>query len=220
MVGAINPAGLRRRRVDRGGTSTAARRPYSKVCAPSLAHSISWEALIVCGRCQQILKLNGFAALRADGYHGDTRLQQFFQALEIGPGSWRQLIVGSDPRRTALPALHLLIDRLAGGEVVERSGKAVNDFSAQIVGCTDLDGGECIEHIELGNDRGIQAVQLCDEAARHGIEPAAAPLPAGIGAVFVSTVTQRLPYAIEERRWHRPAAHARNIGFVDADHAI
>ena len=76
---------------------------------------------------------------------------------------------------------------------------------------------EAGEHVELGERQAVQAVEAHRVAGDHGVEPAAAPRPAGGGAELVAVLPQLLAELVEQLGRKRPAADARGVGLGDAD---
>jgi hypothetical protein len=95
-----------------------------------LAHRVARIACIKFRRVQNVHDLDGFATLGADGDHRDGRLQQFFQAFEVGFGGWWEIVVVIDAGCVGEPAGDFFVDGFAGGEVAESGGEAVDEFAA------------------------------------------------------------------------------------------
>src|SRR6185437_10945010 len=79
---------------------------------------------------------------------------------------------------------------------------------------------EAVQYIELGDAESRDAGVDYGAPESHGIEPTAAPAPAGDGAEFVPDPREVLPVAVEELRREGTRADPRRIRFHDPEHVV
>src|SRR6185437_13922070 len=81
----------------------------------------------------------------------------------------------------------------------------------------DLDLGEAVQHVELGQGNAVDAADL-DRLPHHDrVEPAATALAAGDGAELAAALAEPLPGLVGELGREGAAADARRIGLGDAE---
>ncbi len=81
-----------------------------------------------------------------------------------------------------------------------------------------LSSSKAVENIELGQGDAVDARGLDRLPRQHGVEPAAAPAPAGVGAEFAPAIADRVADLVVEFGRKRAAADAGRIGLGDAQH--
>ena len=104
--------------------------------------------------------------------------------------------------RTSQPAQHG-VDRVAVGVVLG----------------ADLDLGERVEHVELGERELGERVEAHGLAQHHAVEPAGAPAATGDGAELAADVDELVAELVEQLGGERAAADAGGVRLGDADDA-
>ena len=123
-----------------------------------------------------------------------------------------------DAVRALGPAGKRLVDRLARLEDGEVGRHVADGLALALVGDAHLDLGEAIEHVQLREREGVEAVHAHRIAHDHGVEPAAAARAPGDGAELAATLAQRLADVVFLLGRKRPAADPCGVGLADAEH--
>jgi hypothetical protein len=104
-----------------------------------------------------------------------------------------QVLEATDAARGRLPSGKRLVDRL---EIRQRPcvrGEALGHAAVgQLVRGRDLQLWKRVEHVQLGDGDAGEPVHLRREAREHGVEPPAAPRPAGRRAELAAEPAQPL----------------------------
>src|SRR6202021_2228598 len=117
-----------------------------------------------------------------------------------------------------LPALDGLIDRYHPG-LRALAGRQMIDFLAvQHVAGTDLDAGETVENIELGQRQAVDAAGPHRLAHQDRIEPAAAPLAPGVDAELLAAAADLLADRVMQFGRERTLPDPGRIGLADPEH--
>ena len=91
---------------------------------------------------------------------------------------------------------------------------------ADAVADADRHRGQAVEHVQLRDHHGIEAVHAHGVPDLDRVEPAAAPRTAGHGAELVAPGAQRLAVGAVQLRRKRPLAHPRRVGLGDPEHRV
>src|SRR5206468_11043731 len=110
-----------------------------------------------------------------------------------------------------LPARKDFVDRLTERRVLGPGRQQLDESPGHPVAGAKLYFLHAVEHVELGDAQARNTVDLDGALERGGVEPAAAPRPAGGGAEFVPALAQPPADRAVELRRRRPRAHARGI---------
>src|SRR5207237_2362309 len=111
--------------------------------------------------------------------------------------------------RTLHPARQLLVNRLAALELLGAHRQDLGEAALKLVADADLHHLDAVEHVELGDAKAGDAVQLNRALERRGVEPPGAPWPAGGRAKLLPSLAQALAHAVGQPRANRPAADCR-----------
>src|SRR6267154_267466 len=141
---------------------------------------------------KRVLDQNSILAFRAGGKQGDRATHQFLNPADIFNRLRRQIGPGTGIGGRLLPALDGLVDRLDPG-LRALAGRQMVDFLAvQHITGADLDGVKTVENIELGQGQAVDAAGPHGLAYQRRIEPAAAPLAAGVDAELLAAAADLL----------------------------
>ena len=109
-------------------------------------------------------------------------------------------------------------------------GEVIVRFAVTLVGNANLELIESGEHVELGERNVGKAIDLGRITRDNRVEPTAATLAARGHAIFVALGAQQIAidgilalaavFGIHEFRGERTGANARDIGLLNAEHAI
>ena len=124
------------------------------------------------------------------------------------------------PDRALVPARQVLVDRLAARSVVGTGRQEVAELAVDRVADADLQLVHPVEHVELRHAQPGHAVDLDRALERRGVEPAAAPRPAGRRAELVAARTQPLAGPVLELGRERPGTDARVVRLGDAENVM
>ncbi len=113
-----------------------------------------------------------------------------------------------DPRIRGrlFPAFDGLIDRLDAGLRALACREMIDLLAVELVADTHFDRVETVENIELGECQTMNAAGAGRLAHQHGIEPAAAPLPAGVDAEFPCRDCQSVHRSHSSILWEKAPA--------------
>ena len=93
-------------------------------------------------------------------------------------------------------------------------------LAADVVFGADGDLVELVEHVELGQRHGVDAIEH-DGGAQHGeVEPAGAARASGHRPELISALAQMLAGRVVQLRRERAAAHARGVRLGHPFHAM
>src|SRR5574341_889769 len=109
----------------------------------------------------------------------NRRFGELFDGAKVVLRRLGQLLKFSRGGSWLLPARKSLIHRLAVFKNVQLCWKGLQFFALITISHAKLDFGERVEHIQLGERPGIDAVDLRRVIRHDGVEPAASPRPAG-----------------------------------------
>src|SRR2546430_11811999 len=88
----------------------------------------------------------------------------------------------------------------------------------EAVSHTNLKFSQTIQDVELGQRQAVDPAGANALAHEHGIEPAAAPRPAGHGAEFAAALPDQAADIVGLLGGEGSFAHPRRIGFADTEH--
>src|SRR5262249_20357581 len=120
--------------------------------------------------------------LRARREQSHRAAHQFFDASHILDRLRRQLRPGTRARGRLLPARDALVDRLGPRRGLLACRQVVDLAPVKTIAYAGLDVLPPVEDIELGEREAVDAAGANGLPHQHGVEPAAAPRPAGDGA--------------------------------------
>ena len=100
------------------------------------------------------------------------------------------------------------------------AGKLRERLPVATVRRADLHLGLLVEHVELGEGEGVEAVHADRVAHDDRVEPSAASRAAGGGAVLVPALADLLLERAADLGGQRSGAHAGGVGLGDAQHAV
>src|SRR5467141_2954346 len=154
----------------------------------SHVYSIFRAFRVVTLSLERVLDQNSIFAFGAGGKQSDWATHQFLDPTDVFDGLRRQVRPGAGIGGRLLPAFDSLVDRLNSG-LRTLAGRQMVDFLAvQGVAGADLDRIEAIENVELGQRQPVDAAGPHGLAHQHRVEPADAPLAAGIGAELAAAL--------------------------------
>ena len=122
------------------------------------------------------------------------------------------------PRVDSRPAFHRLVDRLDPRLRALRRRQMVERLAVEPVADADLELGQLVEHVELGQRDAVDAGHFARLAHQAGIEPAAAARPPGDRAELGPALAEQLAGLVLELGRERPLPHPRGVGLGDAEH--
>ena len=96
----------------------------------------------------------------------------------------------------------------------------IHPLTIELIGHTDLDFIELIEHIQLGDGQAIQAVDLHRIAANHPVKPATAAPTARGGAVLAAAIAKVVREAALQLSGEGPLTDAGGVGLGNSDDAV
>src|SRR6185437_15798321 len=191
--------------------------------ASSLAAS---DSSCMMGLLQQRLEAaawdgDGLVAFGTGRDHADIELGCAAQELEVVAGAGRQVGFARDAFGRALPAGHGFVNRLepvpSGGGGRNGVGRLAGiSRTIQAVAYADRDVLERIEHIELGDDERLEAVEQRGVAEQRGVEPADAAGPPGDAAELVAALAQLVRLRALDLGGKGAAADPSAIGLAHA----
>ena len=104
------------------------------------------------------------------------------------------------------------------------SGRMSCCFAVQLVADADLDLGQAVEHVELGDAQARDAVDDHRALEQRRVEPAAAARPPGHRAALLAdrrqVMADRSRLVDRQLGRERPAADARGVGLGDAEDVV
>src|SRR5436189_5459439 len=103
---------------------------------------------------------DGLVALGAGGDEVDRHAGEALDALQIGTRRLWQLVVSADADGALHPSRQLLVHRLAALELLRADGQDLGDTPLELVADADLHDLDAVEHVELGDAKAGDAVQL------------------------------------------------------------
>ena len=109
---------------------------------------------------ERVVDHDGVVALGAGGEQVDRRFDQLLDAADVLDRGRRQVGPGAGAPRALGPALHRLVDRLDPGLRTLEAGRWSMALAVEPVADADLDLGEAVEHVELGQRDAVDAVDL------------------------------------------------------------
>src|SRR4051794_38682943 len=119
-----------------------------------------------------------------------------------------------------MPAGYLFVDGLELRDL-RHGGRHGADFGAlQLISHANGNLLKGIEHVELGHDEAVEAVDHSRVAEQGNIEPAATAWASGHGAEFLAALANQLAVGIECFGGKWSAAHARDVGLGYAEHSV
>ena len=124
------------------------------------------------------------------------------------------------PRVDCDPAFHRLVDRLDAGLRPLRRRQMIERQPVEPVADADLELGQLVEHVELGERDAVDAGDLARLAHQAGVEPAAAARPPGHRAELDAALAEQPAGLVLELGRERPLAHPRGVGLGDAEHVV
>ena len=124
------------------------------------------------------------------------------------------------PRVDFRPAFHGLVDRLDARLRRLRRRQVIDLAAVEPVADADLELGQLVEHVELGEGDAVDAADFPRLAHEAGVEPAAAARPTGHRAELLAALAQEPARLVLELGGERPLAHARGVGLGDAEHVV
>src|SRR5207245_11304709 len=93
-------------------------------------------------------------------------------------------------------------------------------FSVNVVAGADRDLFKFVEHVDLRERKGVEAVEHHRSAKDGQVEPAGAPRPSGHGTVLVATFAKALAGGVIQLGREGAAAHPRRVRLRDAEDAV
>ena len=154
-----------------------------------------------------------------DADEGDAGAGEFGEAIEVGFGEIREVLVVADGAEVLFPALMLFVDGFALLDVGDGGGRVVDDFAVEAVGGADLDGVEAVEAVEVGDGEFIGAVDHDGVADEDHVEPAAAAGATGGGAEFAAHVVEHVADGFVFGG-EGAGADTGRVGFGDGDDVV
>src|SRR6202008_331437 len=130
----------------------------------------------------------------------------------------RQPIDLADAGGRRRPAGHRFVDRFACRQLADVGGELGERAVAAGVGRAARALFETVEDVALGYPRALGAVDAPGVADRDRIDPAAAPRPAGDGAVLAAALAQAVAHLARELGRKRSFANAGRVRLDDAEH--
>ncbi len=161
---------------------------------------------------------HGVLALGAGRQHRDRGADQLFETADVFDRGGGQIGPGPRAAGAFAPTLGGLVDRLELGLRGGAGRQVIVALPAMPIGGADLDLVEAVEHVELGQRDAVDAADLDRLAHQRGVEPAAAPRPAGDGAELVAALAEPAADLVVELGRERAAADPRGVGLGDAEH--
>mmetsp|Transcript_23197 Transcript_23197/g.54782 ORF Transcript_23197/g.54782 Transcript_23197/m.54782 type:complete len:566 (+) Transcript_23197:2995-4692(+) len=167
---------------------------------------------------------DGVLAVRTGRDHVDGRADHLLNALQVGARVGGQGIPGGDAKGGLRPAGEGFVDGLASDDLVGIQRQDVDQLAIQFVADADLDLGQAIQHIELGQAQAGDAVDDGGTLQRSRVQPAAAARTTGDRAPLLPDGGQ----VVADGAGHLPVelgregagADARRVGLGDAEHVV
>src|ERR1700730_2720180 len=153
-------------------------------------------------------------ALGTGGEQGHGRFDQFFDAADVLDRQRVELRPGAGAARTLVPAFYRLVDRLALGLNGGACRQVMQYLAAPAIGGANLDLGEGVEHVELGERDAGDAAYLHRLAHHDRVEPAAAPFAPSDDAELAAALAQLLARRVLELGRKRAVADAGGISLA------
>ena len=133
---------------------------------------------------------HGLVAVGAGGDHADAGAALALLEAQIILRGLGQFVELGNALGGLAPAFERGVARLDGFQAVHVGGNFVGDLAVDFVADADGNLGQLVEHVELGDDQPLGAVDLVGVAEQGNVEPAAAAGAAGDGAVLVAAGAQ------------------------------
>src|SRR5262245_1842569 len=167
-----------------------------------------------------IVHEDGVLALRACREQRNGGADQLLEAAHIFDALRRQLGPGPRSARRFAPAFHRLVDRLDASLGPLRRGQMVELATVEPVAHANLELGQLVENVELGERDAIDAAHFPRLAHEARIEPAApARTPRDRADLHPALADQPSRLVLELGR-ERPLTHPRRVSLGDAENIV
>src|SRR6185312_13420305 len=169
---------------------------------------------------ERVIQHDGVFPVRTGCDQRQAATGQLLDGAQVGAGGGRQLVPVADTGGGFFPAGKFQVDGLALVPAVRIQRRQLAALAPVFVGNADLDGGQAVEHVELGDRQAVDAVDLGGALERDQVDPAAAARTARAGAELVALLAQQLAHLVIEFGRERTAADAGGVGLADAQHVV
>ena len=161
-----------------------------------------------------------FAISGPDADERDGHAHLLLEHGQVGAGGIRELVPLGQTGQVHLPHGQLLVDGRGLVQVALVVRQVLDPLAVDVVGHADLDRGQGVEHVELGQGQLGQRVEPHGVAGHDGVEPARPATATGVGAVLVAPVDEQVAGLVEQLGGERPGADAGDVGLGDADDPV
>ena len=155
-------------------------------------------------------------AIRAIANPADFHPHRFFNRLYIGARPPRQVRIGANATDVLFPAAHHLINRPGAPQLIRIQFIVMHPTAIQLVANANFDLLELAEHVQLGQEQAVDAVDLGRKAHQFSVEPAAASNAPGCDSYFAERLG-RLGIVVD-LGGHGATANAGGGGLGHANH--
>src|ERR1051325_4182991 len=116
---------------------------------------------------------DGLIPLRPGGNTTDLDAQAGLQKRQVVPGARGKLLVRGNAQGRRVPSRHALVDRLDALDGAHGRRYVVDFLAPDPVGDANGDLVELVQHVELGHNDAVEAVDRRGVAQQRKVEPAA-----------------------------------------------